>query len=78
MLAACAIAAPPRAWIIRATSAQASAFRLEITTFAPASAIRSAIARPIPREEPVIKATRPVMSNNTFVTSVRAMRNRGN
>src|ERR1700688_5019043 len=72
------MAAPPRAWIIRATSAQASPFRLEMTTLAPASAIRSAIARPIPRDDPVIKATRPVMSNNTLVTSVRAMRNGGN
>src|SRR5665213_2113032 len=70
MLAACAIALPPRALIPAAISSQAPAFRLEITTFAPASAIRSAIARPIPRVEPVMRATRPVMSNNTFVTSI--------
>jgi len=36
-----------------------------MTTFAPISAIRSAIARPIPRVEPVISATLSVMSNNT-------------
>ncbi len=51
-----------------ATSAHASALRLEITTFAPISAMRSAIARPIPRDEPVIRATFPVMSNNTCLT----------
>jgi hypothetical protein len=46
-----------------ATSSQASALRLEITTFAPARAIASAIARPIPFDDPVTIATFPVKSN---------------
>src|SRR5260370_40293624 len=64
MLAAIAIAASrPRAPLMAsAVSAQASALRDEITTLAPCSASRSAMARPIPREEPVTTATRPVKS----------------
>src|ERR1039457_6757612 len=45
------------------TSAQASALRLEITTFAPACAISSAMDLPMPLVEPVVSATLPVKSN---------------
>ena len=46
-----------------ATSSQTSALRLETTTLAPWPAIASAIARPMPLDEPVITATLPVRSN---------------
>src|SRR6185437_10605500 len=52
-----------------ATSSQACFLREEITTFAPCSAIRSAIARPMPREEPVMTATFPLMSNKVISSS---------
>jgi hypothetical protein len=38
--------------------------REETTTFAPCSAIRSTIARPMPRDDPVTTATLPLKSNN--------------
>ena len=63
MFAACAIAVPPLAVMASATTAHASALRLEITTLAPDSAMRSAMARPIPREDPVISATFPCSEN---------------
>jgi hypothetical protein len=50
-----------------AVSAQASAFRDEMTTVAPCSASRSAMARPIPREEPVTIATRPSKSKRLIM-----------
>src|SRR5262249_39154269 len=56
-------ASPPFARIPDATSSHTSALRLEITTFAPCSAILSAIARPMPLLEPVTTATLPVKSN---------------
>ena len=64
MLAAIGFAASrPRARLMAsAVSAQASALRDEMTTLAPCSASRSAMARPMPREEPVTIATRPVKS----------------
>jgi hypothetical protein len=40
--------------------------RLEITTLAPSFASSSAEARPMPRLEPVMTATRPVRSNGVF------------
>jgi hypothetical protein len=44
--------------LISATAAsQASALRLLTTTLAPASAMAWAMARPMPREDPVITAT---------------------
>jgi hypothetical protein len=46
-----------------ATSWQASALRLEITTLAPSFAKSSAEERPMPRLEPVMTATFPVRSN---------------
>src|SRR5207302_6837318 len=49
-----------------ATSWQASALRLEITTFAPSFASNSAEERPMPRLEPVMTATFPVRSNGVF------------
>ena len=45
---------------------QTSCLREEITTLAPCSAIRSAMARPMPRVEPVMTATFPVMSNKVM------------
>ena len=49
-----------------ATSSQASALRLEITTLAPSFASSSAEERPMPRLEPVTTATLPVRSNGVF------------
>jgi hypothetical protein len=46
-----------------ATTWQASALRLEITTLAPICASSSAEARPMPRLEPVTIATLPLRSN---------------
>ena len=60
---AIALPSPCAALIAAATSSHASCLRLEMTTLAPCSAIASAIARPIPREEPVTIATLPVRSN---------------
>src|SRR5271170_2108256 len=54
-----------------AVSAQASALRDEMTTLAPCSASRSAMARPMPREEPVTMATRPLRSNRLIKASSR-------
>src|ERR1700731_3406600 len=56
-------ASPPSARIDLATSSQASALRLDTTTFAPSCANSSAVARPMPRLEPVMTATLPVRSN---------------
>src|SRR5262247_1717849 len=52
-----AAAVPPLAAISCATASQASALRLEITTLAPSPAMLSAMARPMPRLDPVITAT---------------------
>jgi hypothetical protein len=49
-----------------AAVAQASDLRDEITTLAPCSAKRAAMARPIPREQPVTIATPPVRSKMLF------------
>jgi polyvinyl alcohol dehydrogenase (cytochrome) len=57
-----------------ATSSQGPALRDEITTLAPCWAMRSAIARPIPREEPVMTATLPVRSNRPFSLTLGASR----
>src|SRR5713226_8065901 len=66
MLHAMGVASHPSLLIACATSAHLSDLRLEITTFAPARAIASAIARPIPLVEPVITATFPVKSHREF------------
>src|SRR5450756_182251 len=65
MLAGIAIAAPAplTALMAWATSAHGSGLRDEITTCAPCSAMRSAIALPMPRDEPVITATFPAREN---------------
>ena len=47
-----------------ATASHASGLRLETTTVAPCSAMRLAMARPIPLVEPVTMATLPVRSNS--------------
>src|SRR6478752_163722 len=59
-------ASPPAFLMPSATSWQASALRLEITTFAPSFANSSADERPMPRLEPVMTATFPVRSNGVF------------
>src|SRR6476469_10184813 len=59
-------ASPPALLMPSATSWQASALRLEITTLAPSFASSSADERPMPRLEPVMTATRPVRSNGVF------------
>ena len=51
---------PPLSLIAAATASHASRLRLEITTVAPYSAMRVAIARPMPLVEPVTIATFPV------------------
>src|SRR5271170_2189782 len=64
MLAGTAMAEPGCASLIAAaTSSQGPGLREEITTLAPCSAIRSAIALPMPLVEPVMMATLPVRSN---------------
>src|SRR5262245_15323417 len=57
MLHGMTVASPPLFLMPAATSSQASALRLEITTLAPRPAQHSAIARPMPRLEPVMIAT---------------------
>ena len=52
-----AVPGPCRALRSAATASQGSSLREEITTLAPCSAIRSAIALPMPREDPVMIAT---------------------
>src|SRR3954451_3218081 len=59
-----------------ATSSQASALRLEITTFAPSFARSSAEERPMPRLEPVMTATLPVRSNGVDGTDASFLRSR--
>src|SRR3954453_12194747 len=68
MRAVTAIASPPVAQIAAATSSHGSWLRDEITTLAPAWAKASAIARPMPRDEPVTIATFPVRSNRFIET----------
>src|ERR1700749_3842501 len=63
MLQAMTWASPPDLLMPSATSWQASALRLEITTLAPSLASSSAEERPMPRLEPVTTATFPVRSN---------------
>src|ERR1700733_5533578 len=66
MLQAMTWASPPALLMPSATSLQASALRLEITTFAPSFARSSAEERPMPRLEPGMTATFPVRSNGVF------------
>src|SRR5689334_3819638 len=69
MLAGTAMAEPGYlALISAATSSQGPALRDEIVTLAPCSAMRSAMALPIPREDPVMTATLPVRSNSSPMT----------
>src|SRR3954471_13810144 len=58
MLHGMTCALPPSARMPFATSSQASALRLEITTLAPSFASNSAEARPMPRLEPVMMGSR--------------------
>src|SRR4051794_8425787 len=74
MRVVCAIASPPFARIAAATSSHGAGLRAEITTRPPASAIASAIARPMPRLEPVTIATFPDKSNKFIVPSDQRLR----
>src|SRR5687767_7387868 len=58
---------PCLAFIASTTCSHESRLRLDITTLAPASAYASAIARPIPRDDPVMIATFPLRSNKSSV-----------
>src|SRR5665213_983270 len=59
---------PALSLIAFATSSQTCCLREEITTLAPCSAIRSAMARPMPREDPVMTATFPDISNSVIAS----------
>src|SRR5215472_15271760 len=63
-------ASPPLARMPAATCSHISALRLDTTTFAPCSATRSTIARPMPLLEPVTTATLPVISNSDDILCV--------
>src|SRR5256714_9144633 len=54
-----ALASPPASRMRRATTSRACASRAAKTTWAPAAAIASAVAAPIPRLAPVTTASRP-------------------
>jgi hypothetical protein len=73
MLAGIAIArpAPCAASIAAATLSHASRLRDETTTRAPASAMRSAMARPMPRVDPVMTATRSVSEKSDMAIPPR-------
>src|SRR5258707_362089 len=65
-----AIPAPYLSLIALVTSSQAGSLREDTTTLAPCSAIRSAMARPMPRDEPVMTATLPFKSNNSGIENL--------
>src|SRR5262249_37536011 len=71
MLQAMTQASPPCWRMSWATASQASALRLDITTLAPSRAIASALARPMPRLEPVMIATLPSRANGDPVAWTR-------
>src|ERR1044071_6157507 len=64
MRAVTAIASPPLPRMASAASSQGPWLRPEIVTLAPASAKPSAIARPMPRDDPVTIATFPLRSKS--------------
>src|SRR2546423_1724678 len=53
------VAAPPFLWIVSLTASSCDSVRAARTTWAPARAIASAVARPMPRPAPVTIATLP-------------------
>src|SRR6266851_1906674 len=59
MSAGATVAAPPFLWIVSLTFSSCDSVRAARTTWAPARAMASAVARPIPRPAPVTIATRP-------------------
>src|SRR5580700_2966892 len=63
-----ALASWPSAIRPARTSSQASILRDEIITLAPARANSSAMARPMPRDEPVTSATFPERSKSPLTT----------
>ncbi len=72
MLAGTAMAAPGcLALMAAATSSQGPGLREEIVTLAPCSAMRSAMALPMPRVEPVTMATLPVRSKSSMAQSLK-------
>src|SRR6185437_7098796 len=70
---AIAAASPPAALIAAAVSSHAACLRLEITTCAPHWASAAAIARPMPRDEPVITAVLPERSKNPMPAPAKAL-----
>src|SRR3954469_4316537 len=74
MLQGMTCASPPAFRMPSAAASQASALRLEITTFAPSFARSSAEERPMPRLEPVMTATLPVRSNGVDGTDASFLR----
>src|SRR3989344_8057109 len=66
-------ALPPASRMDAATASQGSALRLEMMTCAPCAASRRAMASPMPRLEPVTRATLPVRSNGFFRFSALLM-----
>src|SRR5260370_11615143 len=71
MLQAMTKASRPCWRMSRATASQTSALRLDITTMAPSRAMASALARPMPRLEPVTIATLPSRANGDPVAWTR-------
>src|SRR6516162_3105036 len=65
-------ASPPCWRMSRATASQAPALRLDITTLAPSCAKASALARPMPRLEPVMIATLPSRPNGDLHAAASA------
>src|SRR5450631_3876116 len=61
-----AVPLPYLSLISLVTRSQTSCLREDITTLAPCSAIRSAMARPMPFVEPVMTATFPFISNKVM------------
>src|SRR5215208_5351319 len=74
MRAVTAIASPPLARMPAATSSHGPWLRAEIATLAPASANASAIARPMPRDDPVTIATLPERSNRFMAVPRRLVK----
>src|ERR1700730_15870433 len=72
MLQAMTDASPPSSRMSWATASHASALRLETTTLAPSRAIASALARPMPRLDPVTIATLPSRLNGDGAAAVAA------
>src|SRR5215475_3183567 len=64
-------ASPPCWRMSRATASQASSLRLDMTTLAPSRTMASALARPMPRVDPVTIATLPSRLNGDRNSAVK-------